>query len=170
MGLRDEIDYLIQEEEKRQARLKKRMNPTRRAALERRHPTYIAVLAAKLLMKSRGLKKRFFSEVPSNGDGQKITVKDVTVLDIVKEDISTLRQRVFNGNPEKMPKMKVKDTWEDWRDYFEPDQPINVPPRYDAPVPEPQPEKVVPEFPETKPEISPEVEAFFEDSNVEVES
>lgn len=159
---RKEVDYVLQEEERKNQRLqRRRQTAARRSSYMNRHnPTYLAVLTAKIMTKI-GLVK---PAAPVDGAGtENKKIKDeVTLLTIVGEDLARFRYWLFNGN-HKDPKMKSKDSWEDWKEYFEKDAPINVPPRYEPP---PEPEKVFaeyPEYPSSKPDVSPEVEAFFED-------
>ncbi len=166
MSFKDEVDAVIREEQRKQERLKRRVNPNRKAVMQQRHPTYFAVIAARLIMR--------FSKnhVPENGNGQKKSEpvrEEVTLATIVKEDVQGFWHRLFNG---KMPKTKnkPKDSWENWKEYFDESAPINVPPKYEPP---PEPETAYPEFPEIPPDkqhVDPDVEAFFEDPDVEVKA
>jgi hypothetical protein len=127
MALRDEIDRVIAEEEKKAQRT--RTQTTRRATRSRfEKPTYLAYYAAKLIFFFRRFSKSPVKKVapdtntpPAGHNPDRKKKKPTSFTGIMKEDIRNFMKR-FSGEPKKKkPLPGSGESFDDWKDAFEKD-------------------------------------------------
>jgi len=106
MSFRDEINQVVQEEERK---LRRRTNQVQRTNRFVR-PTYWAIIVAKIIVFINSHKKQPLPAETRQVAKQK---KKVTMMSLVKEDLRNLRRKIF-------PVKKVKklpgsnESWKDW--------------------------------------------------------
>lgn len=108
MGIKEEIDFVIEEEEKRNRR--KTAVQSHRFGRHQIKPTYFAVLAAKLVMKY----KQYFPDKPKEPaplPGRR--KKKITVWTIMKRDLRNVWHWI--NPPRKKKKIPgAEESWNDW--------------------------------------------------------
>jgi hypothetical protein len=134
MSIRDEIDRVIEEEAKRKEKDSRRSDivSKRKVRIQARQPpTYLAVLIGKILYKFYRKKPepRRKPVTPGRGiegyvDGDFYEKPKITTWTIFKEDLRNLPKKIMRGGRRKRAAEKKlptnsKDTFDDWKDYFE---------------------------------------------------
>ena len=114
MGIKEEIDQVIREEERKSNRVSRKSVRTTHA--RNIHPTYFSVLIGKIIFMTRG---KPADKKP--GDKPAQTVKDkpkVTMLTIFWEDLTNIPKKIVP--PVKKKKVPGADeSFNDWKEHFE---------------------------------------------------
>jgi hypothetical protein len=130
-------------EEEKQAERRKKVQGRKKPVSQISHkdyrtrfqkPTYFAVLIGKIIYRFRRPPPRSRPVSPTNGiegyvERDFVEPPKVTAFTIIREDLQNLPKKIMRGGIKKTSKgkeekvlpTKSKDSFEDWKDYFEPD-------------------------------------------------